>query len=56
MKYKNVTEGQLRFRAFNTKGKKIRFILKPGEEIELGKKAIFPGLEQVSEEAKKKTK
>ena len=60
MKYKNNTDRTLKFRAHDIKMEKVKFILKPGEEIELGKVAVFDGLELVKETKKvikvKKTK
>ena len=53
MKYKNTTKGNLKFRAFDKSMNKIKFDLKPEEEVELGKEAIFGGLERVEKETKK---
>ena len=43
MKYKNVTNGTLRFRAFDVNGVKKAFELKAGEEEEFGGSGIAPG-------------
>ncbi len=45
MKYKNVTEGILRFRAHDSKGKKRVFELKPGKEMESDREVRLGGLE-----------
>lgn len=54
IRYKNVTNSVLRFRAFNEKGVKKVFELKPGKEIELGKEAKLGGLEKVGKNKKTK--
>jgi len=57
MKYKNVTEGVLNFRANDVKGIKKEFELKPGKVMESDRELRFGGLELVNEEVKsKKTK
>ena len=56
LKYKNVTEGILKFRAHDGKMVKKVFELKPNQEVELGSEARFGGLELVKEEANKKSK
>ncbi len=46
MKYKNVTEKILRFRANDSKGKKRVFELKPGKEMESDREVRHGGLEK----------
>ena len=53
MRYKNISKGNIKFRAFNTKGEKVVFGLKPNEEVELGKEANHSCLEKVSEKENK---
>ena len=50
MKYKNVTEGIIRFRAHNSKGIIEVFELKPDEEMESDREVEFGGLKKVSEQ------
>lgn len=54
MKYKNVTKGNLRFRAADSKGVKRVFDLKPGEEMESDREVRLGGLEKVSNIKQKK--
>ena len=56
IKYKNKSEREIRFRAFNAKDEKVVFILKPGEEVELREGTTHPDLEVVGEEKKTKKK
>ena len=56
MRYKNVTEGTLKFRAHDSKGVKKVFELKSGEEMESDRIVKFGGLEKVTEKAKSKSK
>jgi hypothetical protein len=56
MKYKNVTKNVLQFRAFDLKGVKRVFTLKPNQEVELGKEAHLGGLELVDDGEIKKRK
>lgn len=54
MKYKNVTEGVLRFKAKDLKGVKKIFVLKPGQEFESVSDMIYHGgIEKVSEKVGK---
>jgi len=53
MKYKNVTEGVLKFRAHDLNGEKKVFVLKPGEEMESDREVSFGGLELVKQESVK---
>ena len=55
MRYKNVTRGVLKFRAHDIDGKKKRFELKPGKEIESDRVVHLGGLEWVGK-GKTKTK
>ena len=54
MKYKNTTKGVLKFRAYDKDMLKRVFMLKPSEEVELGKEAHLGGLEMVEEKVSKK--
>lgn len=56
MKYKNITNGTLKFRAANVKGEKQVFELKPGQEFETDREAKFSGLELVNPEKVEKVK
>lgn len=56
MRYKNVTERVLKFRAFDEKQVKKVFILKPSEEVELGRESIFSGLELIGKGEEKEKK
>ena len=47
MKYKNTTQGVLKFRAHDKDGKKRRFELKPGKEIESDREVSLVGLEEI---------
>ncbi len=47
MKYKNMTDGILKFRAHNSKGIIQVFELKPDEEMESDREVGFGGLEKV---------
>ncbi len=51
-KYKNVTKGILKFRAFDENRIKKKFELKPDKEVELGTIASMDGLELVKEKEK----
>lgn len=53
IRYKNITEGILRFRAFDKDGIKKVFELKPDEEVELGGESKFGGLKKITESAGK---
>lgn len=55
MKYKNITKGNLKFRANDKNGLKKVFELKPNEEIESDRIVSFGGLEEIKEEKIKKT-
>ena len=52
MKYKNITNGILRFRAYNKKMEKVDFKVQPGKYFEVGKEVISKGIEKVSEKEK----
>jgi len=54
MKYKNITEKILKFRANDSKGIKKVFELKPDEEMESDRIVSFGGLEQIKEKDKPK--
>lgn len=54
MKYKNATEGTLKFRANDKNGNKVIFELKPSEEMESDREVRLGGLELVEEKKKKK--
>lgn len=56
MKYRNTTDGTLRFRATNVKGVKQIFELKPEEEMESDKEVNYVGLKMVGKGILKKTK
>lgn len=56
LKYKNVTETVLRFRAHDVKGVKQVFVLQPGEEMESDREVSFGGLEQIKDIKHTKTK
>ncbi len=47
MRYKNVTDGVLRFRAHDSKGVKKVFELKAGKEFESDREVRLGGLEKV---------
>jgi len=47
MKYKNVTEQVLNFRANDDKGIKQVFVLQPGEEMESDRVVSLGGIEEV---------
>ena len=54
MKYKNTTDGILKFRAHNIKGIKQIFELKPDGEMESDREVNFGGLEKVGRGTKSK--
>jgi len=54
MKYKNITEKILKFRANDLKGVKRVFELKPNEEMESDRRVSFGGLEKIKEVKKEK--
>jgi len=54
MRYKNTSGQTLRFRAFDSKGKKIKMELKPEEDFETIMEVKFPGIELVEEKKKSK--
>ncbi len=61
MRYKNVTEGILKFRANDSKGVKKVFELKVGQEMDSDREVRFGGLEKVNDKegkgkSNKKTK
>ncbi len=54
MRYKNITDGVLRFKAKDSKGIKKVFVLKPEEEFESESDMIYHGgIEKISEKARK---
>ena len=53
MRYKNVSENILKFRAHDSKGIKKVFELKPDKEMESDREVRFGGLEKVSEKVGK---
>ena len=55
MKYKNITEGILKFRAHDSKGNKKVFELKPGKEMESDREVKLGGLELNEKEGRGKT-
>ena len=54
MRYKNVTEGVLKFRAHDKDGKKRVFELESGKEMESDRLVSLAGLEQVKQNKVKK--
>ena len=52
MKYKNIGEGVLRFRAHDKDGVKKVFELKPDEEMESDRLVSLGGLEEIKETKK----
>ena len=53
MKYKNKTEGVLKFRAHDKDGKKRVFEIKPGKEMESDRKVSLSGLELIQNKKEK---
>ena len=49
MKYKNISDEVLKFRANDSNGIKKVFLLKPGEEMESDREVRFGGLELVKQ-------
>jgi len=52
MKYKNKSEKELVFRAYNSKMEKVVFRVKPGDVIEVGSPVKFGGMEKEKEKTK----
>jgi len=53
MKYKNTTQGVLKFRAHDKNGKKRVFEIKPGKEMESDRVVSVGGLELIENKIKK---
>lgn len=56
IKYKNITNGINKFRAFDLKGNKVKFEVKAGGTVELGREIKNPkawGLEEIEKTKKK---
>jgi len=53
MKYKNKTEGVLKFRAHDKDGKKRVFEIKPGKEMESDREVSLVGLDKIINKIKK---
>ena len=49
MKYENVSQGILKFRAHNKKGIVKEFILNPGKKMESDREVSHPGLEKIKD-------